>query len=280
MVSGCRPDRTPALRRRTRRALLLRLAVEPLARRRLQARIELGACVASSAGGTRRSPGSPATRRSTPSGRAELVGRPVTTIENPIAEHFFDPPDAPRSTDVVALVASLVHEPNADAIEWMAKEIWPRIVAARPHARLVVAGRGDPHGRAEARLRPSVERAGGELRVDLDDIRPVYWEAAVAVAPVRGGAGVRNKVLHALAAGAPVVATPAALEGIRPSVTSSVRTAPADDAGAFARAVVDVLDDREAAGRARAAVADLAPLRMSEIGPAHDRWWQSLVARA
>ncbi len=261
-------------------ALLSMLAVEPLARRRLQARVEARRMRRYERRWYSQVTGIASNSTLDAERTSELVGRPVTTIENPIGERFFDPPECERSSDVVALVASLVHEPNADAIEWMAHDIWPRVVAARPDVRLVVAGRGDPHGRAEARLRPAVERTGGELRVDLDDIRPVYWEAAVAVAPVRGGAGVRNKVLHAMAAGAPLVATPTALEGIRASATRSVRTAPADDADAFARAVVDVLDDREAAGRARAAIADLAPLRMSEIGPAHDRWWRSLLARA
>lgn len=258
-------------------ALESRRAVEPLARRRLQLCVEARRTRRYERRWYPRATGIASNSLLDAQWTSDLVGRPVTTIENPIGERFFEPPECERNADMVALVASLAHVPNVDAIEWMVADIWPRVRAARPTARLVVAGRGDPEGRAESRLRPLVERAGGELRVDLEDIRPVYWEAAVAVAPVRQGAGVRNKVLHAMACGAPLVATPSAVEGIRADVRRNVRIAPADDAATFARTVLDVLDDPDAASRSRTAVASLAPLRMSVIGPAHERWWRSLA---
>jgi len=81
----------------------------------------------------------------------------------------------------------------------------------------------------------------------------VLHRAAVAVAPLRVATGMQNKVLEAMAAGTPVVATPEALGGI-PEAQDGGTCLVGDGPDALASACVRLLADRPLARRlARAA---------------------------
>jgi glycosyltransferase involved in cell wall biosynthesis len=116
--------------------------------------------------------------------------------------------------------------------------------------------------------------AGARLFADVPDVRPHYWEAAVSVAPVRLGSGLRNKVIHAMACGAPVVATSTALEGI--DATHGTHLLVADDAAGFATAVVDaLLDPAGAVQRADRARAIADGFRSHVAAQALEDWWSA-----
>ncbi|MBC8163389.1 MAG: glycosyltransferase, partial [Roseiflexaceae bacterium] len=74
----------------------------------------------------------------------------------------------------------------------------------------------------------------------LDDLRPLYASAALVVAPVFWGSGVRVKLLEALASAAPVVSTRLAAEGLGLSGESALF---AETPSAFAAAILRLLDD-------------------------------------
>ena len=76
---------------------------------------------------------------------------------------------------------------------------------------------------------------------DVPDLRPYLWGAAVYACPMESGTGIKNKLLEAMAAGAPAVATPLACQGM--SVRDGVQLRIADSDEAFAAALVDVLRD-------------------------------------
>jgi glycosyltransferase involved in cell wall biosynthesis len=65
------------------------------------------------------------------------------------------------------------------------------------------------------------------------------WSAAVAVAPLWIAQGTQNKVLEAMAAGVPVVATTAAVQGIDGQADRHFRIA--DEPEEWARAVLDLV---------------------------------------
>ena len=202
-----------------------------------------------------------------------LLGRDVEVIENSVPEHLFEPLPLERSTTRVVFTGSLVHPPNEDAIEWLAAEIWPAVVERRPDAELVVVGRGDEAGAISAKLRAVLDQVGGTLHVDVDDVRPYYRQAAVSVAPIRSGAGLRSKVIHAMACGAPVVATPRALEGVPEGAARHAIAASTADR--IADAVVATLDDPSGArARGEAAAAAIAPLRASAVADRLGAWWE------
>ncbi|MGL4463259.1 MAG: glycosyltransferase, partial [Planctomycetia bacterium] len=68
--------------------------------------------------------------------------------------------------------------------------------------------------RAPASLARLNRVPGVELRGWVESLTEAYGRATLAVAPLRVARGIQNKVLEALAAGVPVVASPAAARGL------------------------------------------------------------------
>jgi glycosyltransferase involved in cell wall biosynthesis len=75
----------------------------------------------------------------------------------------------------------------------------------------------------------------------VPDVTPYYDAAAVVLAPLRCGGGMRVKVLEALAAGKAVVATSLAVAGL--SVVDHQEVRVADSAERFASATADLIED-------------------------------------
>ncbi len=259
------------------RGLISHRGVEPLRRRRVQLAIEARRTRRFEAGRYASADGLASVSTVDAQWLAALLEEDVRVLENPVGDQFFETPTVDRSDDVVSFVGALTHGPNTDAIEWLVSEIWPRVVARRPSARLEVAGRADGDPTVE-RTRQLVHGVGGELHTDVPDIRPHYWRAAVVVAPLRQGSGLRNKVLHAMACGAPVVATPDAMEGVPQDAAAHAWVAA--DASDVAATIVDVLADPSAARRRAAlAGAGLESIRTPAIVEKHTRWWEDVACR-
>jgi glycosyltransferase involved in cell wall biosynthesis len=156
---------------------------------------------------------------------------------------------APASEPVVAFVASFGWAPNVDAASWFGREVWPLVVAELPEARLLLVGRS-PAPEVRALAGPTVEVTG-----TVADVAPYLQRARVAVAPLRSGGGTRLKILEALGAGRPVVATRIGAEGLDDLAGGGGVTL-ADEPAAMARAIVELLRD---------------PARAQELGRAgHD----------
>jgi glycosyltransferase involved in cell wall biosynthesis len=158
---------------------------------------------------------------------------------------------APEGQDPVLLfTGTLSYPPNAEALLWLLRDIWPRIRAAHPAVRLAVVGRGAPE--EAARLADDrVELAGW-----VDSMAPWFARASVVIVPMRSGGGTRLKVLDGLASGRALLTTTMGAEGV--DLRSGEHALVADGAEAFADAALALLADRErrarlgAAGRALA----------------------------
>ncbi|HMJ75431.1 MAG TPA: glycosyltransferase family 4 protein [Iamia sp.] len=138
-------------------------------------------------------------------------------------------------TPVLVFVGSLDYRPNVDGARWLCREVLPIVRAARPNAVIRLVG----HQPA-----PAVRELAGpgvEVHGDVPSVDPFLLDARVAVVPLRIGSGTRLKALEAMAARRPVVGTAVGLAGL--GVTDGVDALVADDAEAFAGAVLDLLDD-------------------------------------
>ncbi|HVV75163.1 MAG TPA: glycosyltransferase family 4 protein [Mycobacteriales bacterium] len=137
---------------------------------------------------------------------------------------------------------------NVEAATELVRDIWPRVRAEVPATTVLLAGR-----RPNREVRRLVGN-GVELRADVPDIRPVLSQMSVHVDWMRSGAGIKNKVLEAMAAGRPVVASERAAQGI------GVGVLVASDTQVAAARIVRLLRDpaalREAGAAARARVVD------------------------
>ena len=158
-------------------------------------------------------------------------------------DHVFPSP-YPGPARRAVFIGNMDYWPNADAAAWFATEILPRI-APRPEFWIVGANPG-PETRRLAEL-PGVHVTGR-----VADVRPYLAHADVSVSPLRIARGIQNKVLEAMAAGRPVVASPGAFEGIRAQPGRDLLVA--DGAAAIAETVGAVLSGAHpglgAAGRA------------------------------
>jgi sugar transferase (PEP-CTERM/EpsH1 system associated) len=163
----------------------------------------------------------------------------IHAIGNGVDHRYFDPhtamPDPFESqAKTVVFTGAMDYWANEDAVSWFATEVWGRVVAEEPGARFYIVGsRPTPAVRALERLH------GVTVTGTVQDVRPYLKFAAVSVAPLRVARGIQNKVLEAMAMGLPVVATPAAGQGLSPAVRACIDVA--DDAATFAERVVSVL---------------------------------------
>jgi glycosyltransferase involved in cell wall biosynthesis len=169
----------------------------------------------------------------------KLRGRKVTPVIIPNAVDStavpFREPRAERN--ILLFLGTLDYRPNADAVAWLVRDILPAIRQSRPDVRLRLVGRGSERLQGDG-----VEGIGY-----VDSVLSQLEEADALVAPLRMAGGVRFKVLEAMAAGLPVVGTPAGLQGIdaEPDRHALVaRTAPD-----LASAALRVLDDGPLAKR-------------------------------
>ena len=139
----------------------------------------------------------------------------VEAAENP-------PPFAGRSG--VAFLGSYNHPPNEEAVLYFVNEVMPELRRRLPGVKFHVYGSNVPP-RLKALEADDVVIAGY-----VEDVAQVYDTCRVFVAPLRSGAGIKGKVIGALAAGAPSVVSPLAAEGIGLSAGSEafVAETPAD----------------------------------------------------
>jgi glycosyltransferase involved in cell wall biosynthesis len=125
------------------------------------------------------------------------------------------PPDPPRAIgprDSSRLLFLGFHGVfhNRDAVRVLVREVFPRVRAQVPEARLDIAGR-ESEG-----FRDWAEGSGVRVLGHVDDLAGTVSGAGIFVAPHRFAAGVQNKVVLALASGTPVVTTPAVRDGLEP----------------------------------------------------------------
>ena len=125
--------------------------------------------------------------------------------------------------------------PNADAVTWFARDVMPPLRARVPGLRCWIVGANPGEAvRALAAL-PGVHVTGR-----VEDVRPYVAHADAIVCPLRIARGIQNKVLEGMAMGRPVVASPAAFEGVRAQAGTELLVA--DGTPAFVDAVCAVLD--------------------------------------
>lgn len=145
---------------------------------------------------------------------AYLVDEGFAAIVRTIPLFFYDQiPAAPAPAfserpQAICFVAGFRHPPNADALLWFVREIWPLVLREEPGSIFYVGGAMPPE---EAASQPNVECLGF---LSDDELEALYQKVRVAVVPLRYGAGVKGKTVEPLCRGVPVVGTSFAAEGV------------------------------------------------------------------
>ncbi len=168
---------------------------------------------------------------------ARYAGAPITVMSNGIhAENYRPPPENRRARQQLVFTGKMDYRPNVDAIEWFCTQALPLARQRLPEIQLEVVGR-NPH----PRLLSLAETGDFHLTGWVESVLPYLHEAALYIVPLRMGSGTRLKILQAMAAGCTVVSTSIGAAGLNQEARETI--AIADDASAFAAAVVKLLRD-------------------------------------
>lgn len=135
----------------------------------------------------------------------------------------------------IVFIGGFQHPPNVDAVLWYAREVLPAVRQRLPGVKTFVVGSKVP-STIRALAAPDLVVTGY-----VPDVAPYFTACRLSIAPLRYGAGVKGKVNLAMSYGVPVVATPAAVEGMHlaPGEDVMVASEPEQFAEAIERAYRD-----------------------------------------
>ena len=137
-------------------------------------------------------------------------------------------------------VGGFAHPPNADAVLWFAKEIFPHIREQLPDIKFYVVG-----SKVTDEIKALEQPGNGIIIkgfVSEEELAGLYASCKVVVVPLRYGAGVKGKVVEAIYNGAPIVTTSTGAEGI-PQVGQVLEVE--DDPKVFADKTVALYQDND-----------------------------------
>lgn len=140
----------------------------------------------------------------------------------------------------IAFLGGFNHHPNAEAVEWFVAKVLPLMREALPEVRLRVYGSFVP----KSLLALAEKEENLVIEGWVPTVEQVYDHCRVFVAPLRSGAGIKGKVVDALAHGVPCVLSPVAAEGI--AARDGVDAFIADTPEAWVKAIAALYGDAAA----------------------------------
>ena len=171
----------------------------------------------------------------------------IIVLPNGVDIQYFSPNGVTRKPATLAFTGKMSYHANVTAALHLINDIMPHVWARRADVEVQIVGK-DPPAKistldSTSNSRKQAENGRGTITVTgfVPEMRSYLREATVAVAPVPYGAGIQNKVLEAMACGAPVIASPQAASGLLASTEQSLMVAA--DPQAFARSIIDLLSD-------------------------------------
>ena len=184
--------------------------------------------------------------------RSGLKEDKIIAVENGVDTDYFAaaasyPDPYGGSGPVMVFTGAMDYWPNIDAVTWFARDIFPAIRQAVPHSRFCIVG---SHPTREVEKLGAM--AGVSVTGRVPDVRPYLAHAALAVAPMRIGRGIQNKVLEAMAMAKPVLTTALGAEGVldhRPQLSLRICSGPQD----WVNGAVDMLRRGDVDGLGRQA---------------------------
>jgi len=175
------------------------------------------------------------------------AGRPVHIITHMVRPRPGSSSFADRS-GFLFVGAFSEQSPNTDSILWFCAAVLPRLRERLGSIDLTIGGHAPP---------PEVTALAGEgVRVlaDVSDLSPLYERVRAVIAPTRFAAGIPLKVIHAAAAGVPVVSTHLLARQL--GWRNGIELLAADDAEEFTRACVCLHEDQDQWSAIRRAALD------------------------
>lgn len=132
-------------------------------------------------------------------------------------------------------IGSMDWMPNLEAVNWFLNDVWPKIHAEIPKARLYLAGRKMPEVLLNANY-PNVSIVG-----EVPDAMYFIESKKINIVPLLSGSGIRVKIIEAMSVGKTVISTTIGAEGI--DYTNDENILIADTPNEFVKQIKRCLDD-------------------------------------
>ncbi len=155
---------------------------------------------------------------------------PVAPVRRPFAD---------RSG--LAFIGGFAHAPNVDAAQWLVNDVMPLVWQEAPEITCLLIGSDMSED-----LRRQLARPGVDVLGRVDRLADVFERIRLTVAPLRFGAGLKDKVLRSMGAGLPCVGTTEAFKGMQELPSTITNDCQRDTAADLAAAIVRMHRDEAA----------------------------------
>jgi len=164
------------------------------------------------------------------------TGVPSAWFPNGVDSEYFAPCNDAYDPDSIAFVGRMDYYPNQECMLNFCSNVLPRLQRARPGVKLTIVG-ADP----SAEIRRLGTLPGVTVTGSVPDVRPFLRRVALMVAPLNIARGTQNKILEAMAAGTPVVASRVSAGGVDASSPDHflVASTPGEYTAAILRIIAD-----------------------------------------
>jgi polysaccharide biosynthesis protein PslH len=164
---------------------------------------------------------------------------PVSVIPTGVDTRELTPAPDPDGPPRLVFTGTLGYQPNSEGIAWFADSVWPQVLRAVPDAQLDIVGRAPPPSVLALNERPGITVVG-----PVPLMAPYFERAHAVIVPILTGAGIRVKIVEAMAAGRAIVSTSLGWEGL-PHLIPGEHLLVDDEPAHFAAATVRLLREPE-----------------------------------
>jgi polysaccharide biosynthesis protein PslH len=158
-------------------------------------------------------------------------------VKNGIDTNYFKSSKASKKEFDLVFVGNLGYQPNAQAVQFLAKEILPKLLLHKPNIKLLIAG--------AAPSKEILALASNHIVIKpwLSNIKDAYNTGQIFVAPLFSGAGMQNKILEAMAMQVPCITTQLVADGI--GAVDKQHLIVANSSDEFVTAIIALLNKSE-----------------------------------
>jgi polysaccharide biosynthesis protein PslH len=190
------------------------------------------------------------------------------------ASAYAPDPDAVVDPNRIIFHGAMNYAPNVRCVEFLARQVLPRVHVRRPDAQLVIVGR-DP----AARVLELEALDGVRVTGEVEDMRAWLTSSRVWAGPFLDGTGIKTKLLEAMAADLPCVVTPLGHRGLD-DVTSGDQLLVGSTEEELAAHLLAVLADDELARRIGRSGGEYVRPRYDwdAVGRSYERLYEEVLA--
>jgi len=160
---------------------------------------------------------------------------PISVIPNGVDTDYFTPNGQEPDEPALLFIGNYDYAPNVEAALQLARHIFPAVKLRVPQARLMLVGNAPPP------VLQALASADIDVTGTVPDVRPYYEQALIFVSPLQSGAGIKNKILEAMAMQKAIVATPLSCDGI--DLENEKHLLIVDTSEAIVKAIVRLIKD-------------------------------------